>query len=327
MLDRDSESWRRRAGDTPQPLGLPILERPRLGSIQNGLPRRKWDRKDEQGLIRDAQIGAMDVRLLDEITTIVSTAGAAILATRAGGLEVRTKPDHSPVTAADRAAEAAILDGLARVLPGVAVVSEEAGMLCSALPDRFILVDPLDGTREFIAGRDEFTVNVAIVAGGRPQLGVVAAPAQGLLWRGVVGMGSERLRLVPGRPASAADERKSIHTRAAPHSGLVAAASRSHLDPATQAFLSRLSIEECVTCGSAVKFCQVAEGVADVYPRLSTTCEWDVAAGHALLVAAGGTVTTPDGRPLGYGRHDANFRVPAFVAWGDPSAPARFGVP
>jgi 3'(2'), 5'-bisphosphate nucleotidase len=278
-------------------------------------------------LIRDAHIGAVDVRLLDEITTLVSTAGAAILATRAGGLEVRTKADHSPVTAADGAAEAAILDGLAHVLPGVAVVSEEAGMLCSALPDGFVLVDPLDGTREFIAGRDEFTVNVAIVVGGRPQLGVVAAPAQGLLWRGVVGMGAERLRLVPGRPAGAADERRAIYTRAAPRSGLVAVASRSHLDAETEGFLARLPIAERVSCGSAVKFCQVAEGAADVYPRLSTTCEWDVAAGHALLVAAGGAVTMPDGGPLGYGRCDANFRVPAFVAWGDPSAPSRFGVP
>jgi len=276
-------------------------------------------------LIRDGHIGAVDARLLDEITTIVSAAAAAILATRAGVLEVGTKADRSPVTAADHAAEAAILEGLARVLPGVAVVSEEAGMLCSALPDSFILVDPLDGTREFIAGRDEFTVNVAIVTGGRPQLGVVAAPAQGLLWRGIVGNGAERLRLPPGRPASAADERQPIHTRAAPSGGLVAAASRSHLDPATQAFLSRLSIEECVTCGSAVKFCQVAEGIADVYPRLSTTCEWDVAAGHGLLVAAGGTVTTPEGRPLTYGRRDADFRIPAFIAWGDPSAPSRFG--
>jgi len=278
-------------------------------------------------LIQDRHIGAVDGRLLDEITTIVSTAGAAILATRAGALEVRTKADHSPVTAADRAAEASILEGLAHVLPGVAIVSEEAGMLCSALPDAFVLVDPLDGTREFIAGRDEFTVNVAIVAGGRPQLGVVAAPAQGLLWRGVVGMGAERLRLVPGRPAGAADERRAIHTRAAPRSGLVAVASRSHLDAETEGFLTRLPIAERVSCGSAVKFCQVAEGAADVYPRLSTTCEWDVAAGHALLVAAGGAVTMPDGGPLGYGRRDANFRVPAFVAWGDPSALARFGVP
>jgi len=277
-------------------------------------------------LIRDGHIGAVDGRLLDEITTIVSRAGAAILATRSSGLEVRTKADDSPVTAADRAAEESILEGLARVLPGFAVVSEEAGMLCSALPDRFVLVDPLDGTREFVAGRDEFTVNVAIVVGGRPQLGVVAAPAQELLWRGIVGMGAERLRLIPGRPANAADERRAIHTRVAPRSGLVAVASRSHLDSETEGFLARLPIAERVSCGSAVKFCQVAEGAADVYPRLSTTCEWDVAAGHALLVAAGGVLTTPEGQPLGYGRCDADFRVPAFVAWGDPSAPSRFGV-
>ena len=274
-------------------------------------------------MIQDGHIGAVDARLLDEITTMVSAAGAAILAMRAGTLEVRTKADHSPVTAADRAAEAAILEGLARVLPGVAVVSEEAGMLCSALPDSFVLVDPLDGTREFIAGRDEFTVNVAIVAGGRPQLGVVAAPALGLLWRGIVGHGAERLRLAPGRPAGAADERSPIRTRPAPATRLVAAASRSHLDPATQAFLSRLSIEECVTCGSAVKFCQVAEGVADVYPRLSTTCEWDVAAGHALVEAAGGAVTGPQGAPFRYGNAAAHYRIDAFVAWGDPALVAQ----
>jgi 3'(2'), 5'-bisphosphate nucleotidase len=278
-------------------------------------------------LIRDGHIGALDGRLLDEITTIVSTASAAILATRAGALEVATKADQSPVTAADHAAEAAILAGLARVLPGVAIVSEEAGMLCAALPDSFVLIDPLDGTREFVAGRDEFTVNIAIVAGGRPQLGVVAAPAQGLLWRGIVGMGAERLHLPPGHPADAADERKPIHTRAAPRADLVAVASRSHLDRETEGFLARLPVGECVTSGSAIKFCQVAEGVADVYPRLSTTCEWDVAAGHAVLVAAGGTVTAPDGRPLRYGRRDANFRIPAFVAWGDPSAASRFGGP
>jgi 3'(2'), 5'-bisphosphate nucleotidase len=277
-------------------------------------------------LIRDAQIGAMDVRLLDEITTIVSTAGAAILATRAGGLEVRTKADHSPVTAADRAAEASILEGLAHVLPGVAVVSEEAGMLCSALPDRFVLVDPLDGTRELIAGRDEFTVNVAIVRGGRPRLGIVAAPAQGVVWRGSEGHGAERLQLPPGAPASAARERSTIRTRPAPRAGLIAVVSRSHLDAETEAFLARLPIAGRLTSGSAVKFCQVAEGAADVYPRLSTTCEWDVAAGHAVLAAAGGVLTSPGGAALSYGQIARNFRVPAFVAWGDPAAPAALGV-
>jgi 3'(2'), 5'-bisphosphate nucleotidase len=230
------------------------------------------------------------------------------------------------VTAADHAAEAVILEGLARVLPGVVVISEEAATRPSHLPETFILVDPLDGTRELIAGRDEYTVNIAMIREGQPQLGIVAAPAQGMLWRGIVGGGAQRLRLTPGQPAGAAVEVRPIHTRPCPPSGMVAAASRSHLDPATKAFLARLPVTEHRSSGSAIKFCQLAEGTADVYPRLSTTCEWDVAAGHAMLVAAGGRVTAPDGTPLQYGRIDADFRVPAFVAWGDPSAPSGFGL-
>jgi 3'(2'), 5'-bisphosphate nucleotidase len=275
-------------------------------------------------LIRDGHIRALDGTLLDELSTIVSAANAAILAACTGRLETRSKADASPVTAADHAAEAVILAGLARVLPGVAVVSEEAAARPSGLPETFVLVDPLDGTRELIAGRDEYTVNVAIVSAGQPQLGIVSAPAQGLLWRGIVGGRAERLRLAPGQPVGAAVEVRPIHTRPCPPQGLVAAASRSHLDAATQAFLARLPVAEHRSSGSAIKFCQLAEGTADVYPRLSTTCEWDVAAGHAMLVAAGGAVTTPDGGPLRYGRVDADFRVSAFVAWGDPSAPTRF---
>jgi 3'(2'), 5'-bisphosphate nucleotidase len=264
-----------------------------------------------------------DGRLLDELTTIVSAAAAAILSVRAHGLDARIKADLSPVTAADHAAEDVILDGLTRVLPGVAVVSEEAaGRLRPVrVPDSFILVDPLDGTRELLAGRDEFTVNLAIVTGGRPRLGIVATPARGLLWRGIEGQGAERLRLPPGSPASAAQERTAIRTRPLPRAGLVAVVSRSHLDPDTEAFLARLPIADRLACGSAIKFCQVAEGVADVYPRFSTTCEWDVAAGHAVLTAAGGTVAAPAGAPLDYGQVARNFRIPAFVAWGDPSVP------
>jgi 3'(2'), 5'-bisphosphate nucleotidase len=269
-----------------------------------------------------------DGLLLDELTTIVSAAAAAILAVRAGALDARTKADLSPVTAADEAAETVILDGLARVLPGVAVVSEEAASSTppARLPDSFVLVDPLDGTRELLAGRDEFTVNVAVVSGGHPRLGIVAAPAQGVLWRGREGRGAERLHLSPGAPASAARERSAIRTRAFPRAGLVAVVSRSHLDRQTEAFLARLPVAERLASGSAVKFCQVAEGAADVYPRLSTTCEWDIAAGHAVLSAAGGTVTTPDGAALSYGHIARNFRVPAFIAWGDPAAPGALGV-
>src|SRR5215471_18039500 len=196
--------------------------------------------------MRPQDITAADGRLLEELTSIVSAAAAAILAVRAGALETRAKPDLSPVTAADHAAEAVILEGLARVLPGLCVVSEEA--VCLALPDRipdtFILVAPLDGTRELIAGRDEFTINVAIVSGGRPRLGIVAAPAQGLLWRGIEGSGAERLRLSPGAPAGAAQGRSAMRTRPSPGSGLVAVVSRSHLEPQTQAFLARLPIAD-----------------------------------------------------------------------------------
>jgi 3'(2'), 5'-bisphosphate nucleotidase len=233
------------------------------------------------------------------------------------------------VTAADHAAETVILAGLARVLPGVAVVSEEAAGQAPpvSLTDSFILVDPLDGTRELLAGRDEFTVNVAIVIGGRPRLGLVSVPAQGLLWRGIEGQVAERLRLPAGAPANAAQERVIIRTRPCPPSGLIVAVSRSHLDAATEALLARLPVAERRACGSAVKFCQLAEGAADFYPRLSPTCEWDVAAGHAVLAAAGGTVTKPDGTTLSYGGISENFRVPAFVAWGDPAAQARFGAP
>jgi 3'(2'), 5'-bisphosphate nucleotidase len=276
----------------------------------------------------DDDIMAADGRLLDELTSIVSAAAAAIVAACAGSLDTRTKADLTPVTAADHAAEAVILEGLARLLPGMCVVSEEAAgrALPDRIPDSFVLVDPLDGTRELVAGREEFTINLAIVDGERPRLGIVAAPAQGLLWRGIEGRGAERLRLSPGAPAHAAQARSVVRTRPAPRAGLVAAVSRSHLDPQTEVLLARLPIADRYVCGSAVKFCQIAEGIADVYPRLSPTCEWDVAAGHAVLAAAGGVVTTPEGAPLSYGRIAENFRVPAFVAWGDPETAVRLGI-
>jgi 3'(2'), 5'-bisphosphate nucleotidase len=273
----------------------------------------------------DGQLGTRADRLLDDLTTIVSAAAAAILAARASALDPRTKPDFSPVTAADEAAEAVILDGLARVLPGIPVVSEEAAgrTIPDHLGEQFVLVDPLDGTRELLAGRNEFTVNVAIVSAGRPVLGIVSAPALGLVWRGQGGR-AERLRLAPGAPAGGAHERGAIRTRSCPATGLIAAISRSHLDPETQAFLARLPVGETVSGGSAIKFCQVAEGAADIYPRFGTTCEWDVAAGHAVLSAAGGSVMMPEGTPLPYGRIAERFRVRSFIAWGDPSAAARF---
>lgn len=228
--------------------------------------------------------------LLDTMTRIAAAAAAAIVAVER--LAVREKADSSPVTAADEAAEAVILSGLRDAAPGLAIVSEESA--ASADPHRlgevYFMVDPLDGTREFIAGRAEYTVNIALIVGGEPIAGVVAAPATGMAWRGARGLGAERLGLD-------GSERTPIQTRRWP-ANPVALVSRSHLDPATGAFMASIPHAVAHGCGSALKFCRLAEGVADIYPRLAPTSEWDIAAGHAMLEAAGGRVTAPDGSPI-----------------------------
>jgi 3'(2'), 5'-bisphosphate nucleotidase len=256
---------------------------------------------------------SVDAALAAELTALVARASAAILAIAPAGMATRLKADHTPVTAADEAADRVIAEGLARILPGVAVVSEESCDPAAALGETFALVDPLDGTKEFIAGRAEYTVNLALVTDGAPIAGFVAVPALGLIYRGVVGGGAERLALDPAIAPVA------IRCRRAPAHGLVAAVSRSHLDADSEAFLARLAISERIACGSALKLCRIAEGVADVYPRLAPTSEWDTAAGHAIVAAAGGVVTMPSGAPLRYGRARENFKIPGFVAWGDPT--------
>lgn len=260
----------------------------------------------------------LDQALIAALTALVAEGSAAICDIRSGCAAVRLKADNSPVTDADEAAEAVILKGLAMLMPGVPVISEEQastreGARGAAL---FVLVDPLDGTREFVAGRDEFTVNLAIVADGVPVLGFIAAPALGLLWRGVASCGAQRMAC--NDPASAVP----IASRAWPASGARALVSRSHLDAASMALLDRFGPLDRAPCGSSLKFCRLAEGTADIYPRLAPTSEWDIAAGHALLAAAGGAVTAPDGRALSYGMA-ADLRVPGFVACGDPAAHAR----
>jgi len=266
-------------------------------------------------------VAAMDAGLIDGLTNLVSEAAAAILAIGPSALAIRTKADQSPVTAADEASNAAIAKGLRHLLPGVSVISEEtmprpplAG--CAS----FALVDPLDGTKEFLAGNGEYTVNIALVVDGVPAAGFIAAPARGIIYRGVVGRGAERLALSPGTRVGRATEVCAIRTRRQPAEGLVATVSRSHLEPATEVLLRRLPVSRRLPCGSALKFCYIADGTADVYPRLSPTSEWDVAAGHAIITAAGGVARTPDGQALSYGGAAAQFRVPAFVAWGDAAA-------
>ena len=263
-------------------------------------------------------------RHLDALTEIVARAAAATLAVPFSSVERRIKDDRSPVTAADEAAEAIIIDGVARLLPGITVIAEESvgrSAPTASLAPSFVLVDPLDGTKEFLAGRDEFTVNLAIVTQGIAIAGVIAAPKQGLLWRGIVGGKAERLRIHFGAGADEAVERSVIRTRPAPDR-LVVATSRSHLDAASEALLTRLPVAQRLACGSSVKFCYLAQGEVDLYPRLAPTHEWDIAAGCAILAAAGGTVTDPNGGPLQFGRRADNFLVPGFIAWGDAAKAA-----
>jgi 3'(2'), 5'-bisphosphate nucleotidase len=194
------------------------------------------------------------------------------------------------------------------------------------LEPSFISVDPLDGTREFLAGRDEFTVNLGIVTNGVPIAGIIAAPAQGLLWRGVVGGVAERLHLRIGAGQAKAYGRSLVHARPAPQR-LTIATSRSHLDEQTEDFLARLPLAKRYLCGSSVKFCYIAQGEADVYPRLSPTHEWDIAAGCAILAAAGGLVISPQRKQLKFGQQQERFLVPGFIALGDPSVAETMPAP
>jgi 3'(2'), 5'-bisphosphate nucleotidase len=254
-----------------------------------------------------------DARLLDDIAEAAREAGEAILTIVRRGFEIEAKQDSSPVTEADRAAELIILAALARAAPGVPVIAEEqvaAGHI-PAHEDTYFLVDPLDGTKEFVRGGDDYTVNIGLIQDGGPRLGVVFAPATGRLHAGSVGSGA----WVEG-----SNGREEIRTR--PKCGrLTAVASRSHLNQATVDYLQQ-AVGECeyVAIGSSLKFCLVAEGQADIYPRASPTSEWDTAAGHAILLAAGGLVDGPDGGTLRYGKRA--FLNRAFVAtsgWKPPS--------
>jgi len=244
-------------------------------------------------------------RLLDELAETAREAGDAILEIVHRGFEAEIKRDSSPVTEADRAAELIILAGLARAAPGVPVIAEEevaAGRIPSH-GDTYFLVDPLDGTKEFVRGGDDYTVNIALVENGRPVLGVVFAPATHRLHGGWTGSGAW---------VDSGNGRRAIRTRARPER-MTAVASKSHLNQATIDYLQEaVGMCDYVGVGSSLKFCIVAEGGADIYPRASPTSEWDTAAGHAVLLSAGGLVDGPDGNALAYGKHA--FLNRAFVA-------------
>lgn len=268
---------------------------------------------------------AVPAGLSRALIPVVLTAGAIEMRYYTGDIVTELKSDNSPVTAADRDAEALIVQALAHLAPGIPVIAEEA-VAAGRVPEfgrTFFLVDPLDGTREFIAKRDEFTVNIALVANGSPTLGIVYAPALSALYLTEGNGGAVEAKAAPVAQGanSAALDLKPINARDPDPAALVAVASRSHTTPETEAILARYPIASRRNAGSSLKFCLLARGEADIYPRLGPTCEWDIAAGHAVLAAAGGSVTALDGSPLQYGKRNERFLNPYFMAWGRKALP------
>lgn len=260
--------------------------------------------------------------LLNEMARLSVLAGGAIMQARAIGPRVRRKPDDSPVCDADEAAELIIVAGLQEHFAHVPVVAEEAASRgCAAIAGgAFFLVDPLDGTREFLNGSQDFTVNIALIIDGTPRAGAVYAPLLGRLWIGSdldpAGPLAVACDAVPGGLAPALEAMQPISARRPAPGELTALISRSHPDERIHAFLDAAGVRERRAVGSSLKFCMLAEGIADVYPRFGPTMEWDIAAGDALLRAAGGIVLDEAGRPLVYGRPEEGFRSPCFIAWG-----------
>jgi 3'(2'), 5'-bisphosphate nucleotidase len=249
-----------------------------------------------------------DTGLLSLAADLVKRASAAILTIRARGFDVTRKQDATPVTEADHAAEAIIVEGLRQATPDIPVIAEEevAGGRVTAPAGLFWLVDPLDGTREYAAGRDEFTVNIGLVRDLVPVLGAVGVPALGELFGGIVGRGAWKRDTVGEHP---------IRTRAPPAAGIAVLASRHYADdPRLGTFLQGKTVASVVNMGSALKFLRLAEGTADLYPRFGRTMEWDTAAPQAVLEAAGGRVLRFDGAPLGYGK--PGWENPPFICTG-----------
>ena len=251
---------------------------------------------------------ASKIELLEQVRAIVKGAGELVMSVYRSDFAARRKDDASPVTEADERAEAFILAALRRLTPTIPIVAEEevaAGRI-PVVGSVFWLVDPLDGTKEFINRNDEFTVNVALIEDGAPTLGVVCAPALGRLYAGAI---------LDGAYVEDETGRRRIRCRAVPEEGLTVVASRSHGDvDALNAYLGASKVASIRGAGSSLKLCIVAAGEADLYPRLGRTMEWDIAAGHAVLGAAGGTVSDLSGAPLTYGK--PGFDNPHFVAAG-----------
>lgn len=250
-------------------------------------------------------------RLESEMRRLALLAGEAIMAIYARGeIDARTKADASPVTEADEAADALIREGLAAAFPDILVVTEEAAESHSARAERFFIVDPLDGTKEFIRRQGEFTVNIALVEDGIPVRGVVYAPAKGrLFYTDAEGRSVEETGPFDAQPRT----RRALAVSVPDNAALMVVASKSHRDTATDDYIARYTLRDMTSAGSSLKFCLIATGEADFYPRLGRTMEWDTAAGHAIVLGAGGQVLRfDDHTPLRYGK--PGYENPFFLA-------------
>ena len=253
----------------------------------------------------------------DTLARIALQAGKVIMDIYESDFAVDQKGDASPVTAADQKAETLILAALAEADPTLMVIAEEEASE-GRVPEhghRFALVDPLDGTREFVSRNGEFTVNIAIIEHGRPVMGVVYAPAKNRLFVAESHNSGWQAEAAPG--ADVPTERRSLRIRACPEAGVTAIASKSHRTPETDLWLDKHKVNETLGAGSSLKFCLIAAGEADLYPRMGRTMEWDTAAGQAVVEAAGGRVLTEEGTPLLYGKRERGYDNPHFIVYGD----------
>lgn len=260
----------------------------------------------------------------DILARIALDAGELIMQVYATDFDVEHKGDNSPVTEADEKAEALILAALADADPSLPVIAEEA-VAAGNIPehgDRFALVDPLDGTREFVNKRGEFTVNIGIIENGVPVMGVVFAPALDRLFVADSRFSAWQATAKPGGAVPDLADRTALRIRRAPEAGLTAIASKSHRSDETNAFLETQPVADIISAGSSLKFCLIAAGEADLYPRHGRTMEWDTAAGQAVAEAAGARVTETDGAPLLYGKTARGYDNPHFIVWGDVTVPA-----
>ena len=258
----------------------------------------------------------------EQLARIALDAGKLVMDIYSTDFDVERKDDASPVTEADQKAEDLILAALAEADPDLDVIAEES-VAAGRIPDhdvRFALVDPLDGTKEFINKNGQFTVNIAIIEHGKPVMGVVYAPALNRLFLAESPDRAWQAEVKPGEAVPGSDARLPLHIRKAPEDGLTAIASKSHRSVETDEFLARFDVNEIISAGSSLKFCLVGAGEADIYPRMGRTMEWDTAAGHAIVHYAGGNVTDMDGNELQYGK--PGFENPHFIVKGPGVAKA-----